>query len=167
MPSTRDWPSRTIYRGVMRMSYFSMSSGDRSQVLSAYIIKSRKLATEILYHTNPIMAIPFLQRKMAVLVGILHKCGGASGRMDSGGEKEAVHGLPCTAGGIRGQSIVGRSSPRKNTATVPGPLWEPMMVPMSHRRILPFRWGKRSSSAVMSRAASSGHREWQTKQRWS
>ena len=29
------------------------------------------------------MAIPFLQRKMAVLFGILHKCGGAFGRMDS------------------------------------------------------------------------------------
>ena len=39
---------------------------------------------------------------MAVLVGILHKCGGASGRMDSGGEKEAVHGLPCTAEGDKG-----------------------------------------------------------------
>jgi hypothetical protein len=60
------------------------------------------LETEILYHTNPIMAIPFLQRKMAVLFGILHKCGGAFGRMDSGGEKEAVHGLPCTAEGDKG-----------------------------------------------------------------
>ena len=48
------------------------------------------------------MAIPFLQRKMAVLFGILHKCSGAFGRMDSGGEKEAVHGLPCTAEGDKG-----------------------------------------------------------------
>ena len=48
------------------------------------------------------MAIPFLQRKMAVLFGILHKCGGASGRMDGGGEKEAAHGLPCTAEGDKG-----------------------------------------------------------------
>ena len=92
---------------------------------------------------------------------------GRSGGWTVGAKKKRYMACHVPLWGIRGQSIVGRSSPRKNTATVPGPLWEPMMVPMSHRRILPFRWGKRSSSAVMSRAASSGHREWQTKQRWS
>lgn len=55
------------------------------------------------------------------------------------------------------QSMAGRSSPMKNTATVPGPLWDPMMVPMSHRRILPFSLGKRSSRASISIRASSGH----------
>ena len=32
-----------------------------------------------------------------------------------------------------------RSSPKKNTATVPGPEWDATMVPMSQMRILPFR----------------------------
>ena len=69
---------------------------------------------------------------MAVLFGILHKCGGAFGRMDSGAKKKRYMACHVPLRGIRGQSIVGRSSPKKNTATVPGPLWEPMMVPMSH-----------------------------------
>ena len=30
-----------------------------------------------------------------------------------------------------------RSSPRKNTATVPGPQWEAMMVPMPQTRMSP------------------------------
>ena len=35
-----------------------------------------------------------------------------------------------------------RSSPRKNTATVPGPQWDAMMVPMSQIRISSRRFGK-------------------------
>lgn len=60
-------------------------------------------------------------------------------------------------------SISGRSSPMKNTATVPCPAWLPMMVPMSHRRIFPFSFGKRSSTASMTSRASSGHWLWQIK----
>ena len=65
------------------------------------------------------------------------------------------------------QSITGRSSPMKNTATVPVPEWLPMTGPMSHSRILPRSLGKRSSSAAIMAAASSGHWEWHTHMRWS
>ena len=41
-----------------------------------------------------------------------------------------------------------RSSPKKNTATVPGPLWDAMMVPMSHMQISPRIFGKRAATAA-------------------
>ena len=56
-----------------------------------------------------------------------------------------------------------RSSPRKNTATVPGPQWEAMMVPMSQMRTSPSMWGKRSFTAAAVISASSRQLEWHTK----
>ena len=53
------------------------------------------------------------------------------------------------------------SSPRKNTATVPGPQCEAMMVPMSQILTSPLMPGNRSSSACLVFCASSGHWEWQ------
>lgn len=113
------------------------------------------------------MAIPFLQRKMAVLVGILHKCGGAFGRMDSGGEKEAVHGLPCTAEGDKGSVHSGALVAQEEHGHRAGAAMGADDGADVAQANLALQVGKRSSSAVMSRAASSGHREWQTKQRWS
>ena len=58
-------------------------------------------------------------------------------------------------------SMWGLSSPMKNTATVPFPAWEPMMVPMSHWTIFPLRFGSFSSMASVSSRASSGQLELQ------
>ncbi len=56
-----------------------------------------------------------------------------------------------------------RSSPKKNTATVPGPLWEAMMVPMSQIRMSPLIWGNLAWTAAFVASASSRQLEWQTK----
>lgn len=48
-----------------------------------------------------------------------------------------------------------RVSPMKNSATVPGPVCEPMTVPMSLMVTLPLRARKRSSTRSRTRSASS------------
>ena len=48
-----------------------------------------------------------------------------------------------------------RSLPQKNSATVPGPVWLPMVVPMSLMSTLPFSLGKRCyTSSATARASS-------------
>lgn len=48
-----------------------------------------------------------------------------------------------------------RSFPQKNTATVPGPVWLPMVVPILLIRTLPSSLGKRSSIRSATALASS------------
>ena len=48
-----------------------------------------------------------------------------------------------------------RSSPQKNRATVPGPVWLPMVVPMLLISTLPLSLGKRSSTRRATACASS------------
>ena len=48
-----------------------------------------------------------------------------------------------------------RSSPKKNSATVPGPVWLPMVVPMELISTFPVRWGKRASTRSATARASS------------
>ena len=48
-----------------------------------------------------------------------------------------------------------RSSPQKNSATVPGPVWLPMVVPMLLIITLPLRWGNFSSTRSATARASS------------
>ena len=62
--------------------------------------------------------------------------------------------MPCQAkppGGVpSGRSFFSQSSrflPQKNSATVPGPVWEPMTVPMSLMSTFPSSLGNRSSTS--------------------
>ena len=48
-----------------------------------------------------------------------------------------------------------RSSPQKKRATVPGPVWLPMVVPMELMSTLPLRWGKAASTRSATARASS------------
>lgn len=52
-------------------------------------------------------------------------------------------------------------SPKKKTATVPGPQCEAIIVPISHMRISPEIFLKRSSMADFVASASSRQLEWQ------
>ena len=47
-----------------------------------------------------------------------------------------------------------RSSPQKNSATVPGPVWEPIVVPMLLMTTLPFSFGNFSSTNAATASAS-------------
>lgn len=54
-----------------------------------------------------------------------------------------------------------RSSPKKNTATVTGPAWDAMIVPISQIRISPAMCGKRARTASRVISAYSRQLEWQ------
>ena len=56
--------------------------------------------------------------------------------------------------GVRGYYPL-RGAPKKKRATVPGPVWLPMVVPMLLISTLPFRWGKRASTSAATALASS------------
>ena len=57
---------------------------------------------------------------------------------------------------VRGAGIQSlRGVPKKKRATVPGPVWLPMVVPMLLISTLPFRWGKRASTSAATALASS------------
>lgn len=60
--------------------------------------------------------------------------------------------------GARAQST--RGSPQKKRATVPGPVWEPIVVPMGLMTHLPFSLGKRASTAAATAWASSRQADW-------
>ena len=56
-----------------------------------------------------------------------------------------------------------RSSPQKNSATVPGPVWLPMVVPMLLMSTLPFSLGKACSTRSATSRASSSQADWEMK----
>ena len=56
-----------------------------------------------------------------------------------------------------------RASPKKNTATVPGPEWDATMVPMLQMRISPSMCGNAAATASFVASASAGQLEWQIK----
>ena len=66
-------------------------------------------------------------------------------------------GEPCRT--RRGQST--RSSPQKNSATVPGPVWLPMVVPMVLISTLPFSLGNFASTMAATAWASSRQADWE------
>ena len=53
------------------------------------------------------------------------------------------------------------SSPQKKRATVPGPVWLPIVVPMSLISTLPFSFGNRSSTRRATSRASSIQADWE------
>ena len=69
----------------------------------------------------------------------------------SGHPGEGARPTPPGAGGAA-QST--RSSPQKNRATVPGPVWLPMVVPMLLIKTLPFSFGNLCSTLSATARAS-------------
>ena len=56
-----------------------------------------------------------------------------------------------------------RSSPQKNTATVPGPVWLPIVAPMGKISGLPFIFGNSLAMWSATACASSSQTDWQRK----